>query len=282
MDSVESDLALGYAHSLREAEAAMKRAKETDEHDAVPGGYRRLSDAIGQMRLGMFATLCRPHPLQDPKLEVRAVYGPWKETAAELVVKAARAGKLPIYVFGNPKAHESMGKVRQRDQYGSVIFYDHTPESEVLPVPVAVLQRMITARGALPDRHRVSLKAAGGNPILFNALNYGILVVKDEDFRAWYEKERDKGRWPSQATKLVKVGRPSKQSERLKNAVAAILATAPGTNVADIHRQLLKQGFSEVPSVDTIGRLVRKLGLETGDPKYRRLQKTRRRWSILR
>jgi hypothetical protein len=58
-----------------------------------------------------------------------------------------------------------------------------------------------------------------GTRKLFALLTVGLLVVRTSDFDVWYQSERAKGRWPSQRSKLKINGRPTKQTDRLRDAV---------------------------------------------------------------
>jgi len=96
-----------------------------------------------------------------------------------------------------------------------------SPEKiEPVAVPVNVVKRLIASRGSLPDHPiRPSIETADGNQKLFALLTVGLLVVRTSDFDVWYQSERAKGRWPSQRSKLKINGRPTKQTDRLRDAV---------------------------------------------------------------
>lgn len=233
----------------------------------IPEGYLRFSDAVDRLCLGMFASLQRPVPVREAKATYfsgSVGFGPWREQAAERIATAAKDGELRVCVFGNPQAYNK-----------------GVGESEIIAVPAEVLRRMVTSRGGFPDHPRACLKAAGKDGQLFAAVNTGVLVVAEDTFSVWYRKEKAKGRWPSQASKLKKVGRPSKQTEPLENFVAATLAQEKTISVAALYRRLVDAGRSDI-SVDTLERLVKRLYLKTGDKRYSQIRCLRRkpRWGL--
>ena len=148
-------------------------------------------------------------------------------------------------------------------------------------VPVSVLKRLITSHGSLPDHPiRPSMKAAEGNERLFALLAVGVLVVRADDFDGWYQSERAKGRWPSQESKEKKDGRPTKQTGALRNAVLALVHDHKWNGkgpISALHRLLVASGRSDVPSQDTLARLVDQLHTETGEPGLLRISRVRRK-----
>jgi len=50
-------------------------------------------------------------------------------------------------------------------------------------------------------------------------------------------------------------------------------------NIAELGRQLRSSGVPDVPSDDTLARMVEQICLETGDEKCRRIKRRRRQWS---
>jgi hypothetical protein len=82
-------------------------------------------------------------------------------------------------------------------------------------------------------------------------LTVGLLVVRTSDFDVWYQSERAKGRWPSQRSKLKINGRPTKQTDRLRNAVLALVHDHKWSGkdpISVLHRMLVASGYSEAPS----------------------------------
>jgi hypothetical protein len=58
---------------------------------------------------------------------------------------------------------------------------------------------------------------------LFAALSASALHVRRAEFVAWYEKEKRKRRWPSQAgSREPRIGRPSKQTDELFTSIEAL------------------------------------------------------------
>jgi hypothetical protein len=149
-------------------------------------------------------------------------------------------------------------------------------------VPVSVLARLRTTRGSLPDHPiRPSIKTAQGDVKLLGLLTIGILIIGARDFDAWYRLERAKGKWPSQRSKLkIGGGRPTKQVERVRKAVIELVHDGKWSakaSIAKLHRLLIDSGGLEVPSPDTLARLVERLHAETGEAKFFRAKRTRRK-----
>jgi hypothetical protein len=193
------------------------------------------------------------------------------EKAGRRLRAAAVRGKLAIYVFAKPQ-------VRSEHHH----LTDCSPEKiEPLVVPVNVVKRLIASRGGLPDHPiRPSIKTAEGNEKLFALLTVGLLVVRASDFDVWYQSERVKGRWPSQRSKLKINGRPTKQTDPLRNAVLALIHDHKWSGkdpVSALHRMLVASGHSEVPSQDTLARLVDHLHNETGEAGLLRITRVRRK-----
>jgi hypothetical protein len=120
-----------------------------------------------------------------------------------------------------------------------------------------------------------------GNEGLFRLLGAGFLAVRARDFDTWYQSERGKGRWPSQtARKQPRGGRPTKQTEGLRNAVLALVHDEEWSGdrpVTKLYRLLTASGRSDVPSPDTLARLVDELFLETGCSTLHRTRRFRRK-----
>jgi len=228
-----------------------------------PVEFLRFSDAVDLLAPGIWGGLRRPAPVRKIKREFKRVslgFGPWREYAAQGLTTAAINGKIAVFIFGSPQAKAG------------------GPVSETTLVPKDVLGRLIPIRGCLPDHPRVSMKTVGGDGKLYRALNTGLLIVSRSDFNTWYTQERDKGRWPSQRSRLRVEGRPSKQTEALRNAVVQQMRENAFTSIAQLHRQLLISGRTDVPSQDTLARLVDRLLAETGEPEFlRRERKPRKR-----
>jgi hypothetical protein len=113
------------------------------------------------------------------------------------------------------------------------------------------------------------LKIAGGDEHLLHMLKIGTLVVCESEFAYWYKAERRRNRWPSQhsSTKKRGAGRPTKRTA-LRSATAEVLRQAGQISVANLRRILIASGRTDVPSVDTLARLVDQLHRETGEPNF--------------
>jgi hypothetical protein len=240
----------------------------------VPAGFLPLSNAINRLADGMWGGLPRPDPVAAIKQDQKKLslgFGPWGEKAGRCLRAAAVRGKLAIYVLAKPQ-------VRSDDHS----LTEQTPE-EIEPeiVPVPVVKQLIASRGSLPDHAiRPSIKAAEGNEKLFALLIVGLLVVRASDFDGWYQSECAKGRWPSQRSKLKINGRPTKQTDPLRNAVLALVHDRKWSgkdSISALHRLLVASGRSEVPSQDTLARLVDQRHRETGEAGLLRVTRARRK-----
>jgi hypothetical protein len=145
-----------------------------------------------------------------------------------------------------------------------------------------ISKRLIASRGSLPDHPiRPSIKSAEGNERLFALLTVGLLVVRASDFEDWYQSERAKGRWPSQRSKSkISEGRPTKQTEAIRNAVLALVRDHKWNGkdpISGLQRLLVASGRSEVPSQDTLARLVDHLHSEMGEAELLRIPRRRRK-----
>ena len=235
------------------------------EGTVIPDGFLQLSDAVHRLADGVWGGLRRPEPVRTLKRDKKhrnasIGFGPWKEHAGERIRTAAIEGKLQVYVFVSPQSPPS----------------GNDPEPQVLPAKV--LERLFAPRQTIPDHAwRPTLKTTGGDQKLLASLLRGILLVRAKEFDRWYRSQRAKGRWPSQRSKVKRPeGRPSVQTEPLRNAILGAMMDCP-VNIAALHRHLVDIGHASVPSVDTLSRVVDQLYRETGDPKLRRIKRVRRK-----
>jgi len=240
----------------------------------VPADFLPLSRAIDRLANGIWGGLQRPEPVASIKQEQKKLslgFGPWREKAGRRLRAAAEKGKLVIYVL-------AIRPVRSEDHSLTAC----SPEKiEPVAVPVNVVKRLIASRGSLPDHPiRPSIETADGNQKLFALLTVGLLVVRTSDFDVWYQSERAKGRWPSQRSKLKINGRPTKQTDRLRNAVLALVHDHKWSGkdpISALDRMLVASGYSEAPSQDTLARLVDHLHRETGEVGLLRITRARRK-----
>jgi hypothetical protein len=223
-----------------------------------------ISKAVSRLEAGMFGgAIKRPEPVAGIKDVARRYTlgsGVRRQKAALAIQKAIMAGALGVNVFA--PATGTDGTVRP------------------LLVPIDVLKRLPKVRGSLPDhlvRHPFNLLR--NCPIaadLFAALSASPLYINRSEFIAWYQKEKRKGRWPSQAaSNRLRVGRPSKQTDDLIRAIKALtnegLWSAPD-GIAELVRLLASRG---APDRYLVGRTVQKLFEETSDPRYRIIPRKR-------
>lgn len=236
----------------------------------VPEGHLPLSHATNRLADGMWGGLRRPEPvvaIKESQKKLRVGFGPWREKAAQCLTAAAMKGELAVYVVAKPQVRSKERKPRQA--------------IEPVVVPVSVLNRLMISRGGLPDHAiRPSIRAAGGDEGLLALLITGLLVVRTNDFEAWYRSEHAKGRWVSQRSrKKAPEGRPTKQTEALRNAVLGLVRDLKWdgkAGIAVLHRLLVASGRSEIPSPDTLARLVDQMHRETGEAGLRRIARARR------
>ena len=133
--------------------------------------------------------------------------------------------------------------------------------------PMSIASSRERSRASFPSRPRSS--------------SSGILIIGARDFDAWYRSERAKGKWPSQRSKLkIGGGRPTKQVKRVRKAVIKLVHDGKWSgkaSIAKLHRLLIDSGGFEVPSPDTLARLVERLHAETGEAEFFRAKRTRRK-----
>jgi hypothetical protein len=240
----------------------------------MPKGYIRLSHATSRLADGIWGNLRRPDPVATIKRTQKKLsvgFGPWRETAGQRLRNAATNGELVVYVVAMPQASSKKTNRAKRS------FLQIDP----VVVPVNVLKQLITSRAALPDHPiRPSMKIAEGNEKLLALLTTGLLIFRTSDFEAWYRSERAKGKWASQRTKLKNgIGRPTKQTEALRNAILAHVRDLKWTGKAGVtrlHRMLVAAGRPDVPSPDTLARLIDQLHRETGEAGLLRIRRRTR------
>ena len=234
----------------------------------LPDGFLRFSDAVSRLAQGMWGGLRRPIPVRRIKghkqyKNVSVVFAPWKEQAGRRVSTAATEGDLPVYIFACSNAQSDTP-------------YAQPAIREPVVLPTQLLGRLITTRGCFPDHPiRPSMKTAGGDKEIHGLLKTGIIVVRSKEFEIWYRAERDKGRWASQHSRLKKTGRPSTQTKGLRGAIIVALREGK-TSIAALRRRLETAGRTDVPSPDTLARLVDQLHRETGERELFRKPSRRR------
>jgi hypothetical protein len=242
-----------------------------------PEGYSRLSEAYARNYAGVWGGL-KSSPLAQTLRKTHGLSvecGMRRTYAAQPLTAAAQHGNLKVYVVADPNLGPSV------DRPGWPI----ASTKEPVIVPPRVLKRLIAPRDMLPD-HAIhpTLKAAARDQNLHVLLMVGVLVVKEREFKDWYRSQRSRGKWLSQQSKSKKTsGRPTKQTEALKSAVLPLArdkAWRANDGIAKLRRLLVERGEPKnVPSVDTLERLVSRLYLETGDPAFRRVPRVQRKFS---
>jgi hypothetical protein len=180
---------------------------------------------------------------------------------------------LKVYLVADPNLGPNIDRPR----------WPVASTKEPVNVPTDVLRRLIAPRDVLPDHALCpTLKAAGGDSNIYVLLRVGAFVVQEHEFEDWYRSQRSKGKWPSQQSRSKKTpGRPTKQTESLKNAVLTLVrdqAWSIKDGIPTLRSLILKRGEpKDVPSADTLERLVSRIYLETGDPAFRRVSRVRKR-----
>ncbi len=242
------------------------------EPQNIPTGFLSLSNAIEQLAGGMWGGFGVSAPvlaikLKLPKLQVG--FGPRRTFAAKRFSAAVLNENLAVYVLG-PQAL-SQGRGLQSLAPSAI---------GTIRLSTSMLARLIKCREAIPDHSiRPSMKTVEGNVSLLVRLTRDPLVVREDEFNAWYRSEYAKGKWPSQRSRLKKrPGRPTSQDGALMNAVLALVRDqvwSAKDGIAMLHRTLLANRHPKVPSCDTLERLIARLHTETGDPAFFRTVRVR-------
>jgi hypothetical protein len=246
-----------------------QRAVSVMKAPNVPNGFILFSEAIRRLQISMWGGF--PRPIESRRLrerlrkegehEVRVGFGPWRQRAGECLTQAALNGKLRVYL-----AHQDQD----------------TPVCTI--IPSNVLGRLITSRGSLPDQPiRPSIKACEGDENLFLLLKTGCLVVAESKFNDWREAEYSRGKWPSQRSRSKHGdGRPTKQTDPLRKEVLALVGDDVWNGrqpITRLQNLLIASGRDNVPSTDTLARLVDNLHGEIGHPDLHRVKRVRRKRS---
>jgi hypothetical protein len=232
---------------------------------AVPEGYVLVSEAHRRLEKGMFGNLPRPEIIKRIKKsygrDVSVGLGVQREASGRTLALALCGGDLKLYVCAGVNAPDGAPS----DARDTVVL-----------VPCAVVAQLMQSRGTLPD-HAIRVPYAavrsGAMPEnVYVALTHGPLVVNETEFESWYENEHGKGKWPSQRARIKRrVGAPIKQTDQLRNAIMVAVDTgrpAGKLKVADLKRRLIETGLSDIPSHDTLARVVDAIYLETGDRRF--------------
>jgi hypothetical protein len=245
-------------------------------NEATPEGYLRPSEAARILASGIFGGGKRPELVSKFKAEfpgARIHSGPQREQAAERLMDAVTKGELPLYIWNRSARNVA-------------------PNSSVDHVPVKIARRLRPNRGGLPDYpYRVSttlIDSLREHPTLLAAFQGGLMghkragafLLSNEEFRAWYERERSRGKWPSQRSSIKpRRGRRSSTNEALISLV--VEAVNEGKWAADQGTKalcrLLEGSGHAVPSHDTMHRLIDRLFIETGIEALRRKRRRSRR-----
>jgi hypothetical protein len=223
----------------------------------VETDFMVISEAVACLEAGMFGgAIKRPKLVEaikkdQPRLSVG--FSCHRQTAASAIHDAIVAGDVVVHVFTQPIADGAR---------------------RPLPVPIDILKRLRKVHGGLPDHAiRLQLNLLRDNAVaseLFAALSASALHLRRAEFVAWYEKQKRKRRWLSQAgSREPRIGRPSKQTDKLLTSIEAL--TSEGTwsardGIAKLVKLLTSRG---APNRYLVRRAVQRLFEKTGDPDYR-------------
>ena len=237
----------------------MERVIKTTLPD-VPNGFLRFSDGVNRLTEGMWGGLRQPFPVRRVRRtfkNVSVIFCPWREQAGRRLTVAAIAGELPVYLFpaSNPPPNAP----------AEILYSIRKP----IMLSTELLKSLVTTRNTFPDhpiQSKASMRIAGE---LYWLLKAGMMLLRAQEFDIWYRKDRAKGRWPSQTPRGTKIGRASVGTQELKTAIIVALRKRK-SGMAELRRRLLADGRNDVPSPDTLARLVDQLHRETGEPKLLR------------
>jgi hypothetical protein len=250
-----------------------------NEDAPVPHGFMRLSAAVNLLASKMWGGLKRPMPLAHIRESFRELAKPaGKEVSVvkKLVGEELSVGK-ELSVGWGPWREQSGRRLRKAaTQSELTVFVIAVAGADPVPVPATILERLIPSRRGLSDRQATvalkAVRAGGGNERLYALLRDGVLLVRENDFRVWCESEKCKGKWPSQGKKKRRKGRPSRQSDDLRNAISARVNDERWDGrmgIPSLHAMLTGSAGFAVPSEDTLRRLVNRVFAETGDARFR-------------
>jgi hypothetical protein len=267
---------------IRSASICSRGMRMTDQQGersfkaCVPEEFLLFSDAVDRLAEGMWGRLRRPLPVQRIKRAYKKEsvgFANWRERAGQQLTQSALRGAPTIYVFVSTRVASKKRGVAQASSRAT----------EPARIPVKVLSRLLLSHGSLPDHPiRPSIRTSDGDEKLFALLRSGVLVVRETEFVDWYRSERAKRRWPSQRSSSPKrrsVGRPSKQTESLRTAVLVSVREGAWNGrdpITNLHRHLVRSRRPDVPSCDTLARVVDQLHDETGELELCRYRRSRR------
>jgi hypothetical protein len=220
------------------------------------GIFLSISECVALLEQGMWGNVPRSVPVARAKKdaalghELSVGFAPQRQESAALLLASALSGKLAIYI-------------RTRDPTVAV--------NEPVAASLEMLKQVIPVRKGLPDRP-VHVIGSAGDPIVM-LLRAGELVIRHTDFEAWYKKEHARGVWPSQCKRQKRrLGRPSKDSEQLQNAIQAIVEDGTWNGMdgmVKLRNELSERGH-EAPSLNTLALAVDRLFKRTGKAPFQR------------
>jgi len=250
-----------------------KKATGTEEKQA-PDGYLSLRELENSLDRRMWAGFGRAALADQVRRDTKQMnkrsigLGARRDLVATSLQAAFFGGKLTLYVAAD--------EARFRERFKQVPSWAKEP----MPVPKELLGHVfVKGRLSATFAIRPSRKLVGNDQLLA-LLNCGHLVVRESDHKRWVRSERRKRRWPSQNTADARpVGRPKKSNNNLRDAILKTIREQVWNGerhpIAKLHRQLTENGV-DVPSVDTLARVVDELFAVTGETGLRRRHRVRR------
>ncbi len=225
-----------------------------------------ISEAVARLEAGMFGgKITRPVPFEGIKHVARRYTvgsGVRRQKAASAIQKAIMAGSLGVHVFAPASGADRTGRP--------------------LRVPIDVLKGLPNINGSLPDhlvRHPFNLLR--NHPMgsdLLTALSSSALHLSRPEFIAWRQREKSKGRWPSQRDGgQPRIGRPSKITSELLNFIRGYADRGTWDardGIAPLVKLLI---FKGAPNRNLVRRAVQQLFEETDDPRYRIVPRKRKK-----
>ena len=231
-----------------------------------------LPEATTILRRHMFGGLRLPTPVADARrrgIKLRQQFKPQLDEAGRRLAQAVIAEDLALYCVSARLFDDQASGARRL--FGLLRITPGVAKRLIKDDQLRDLPRL------LPD----DLSQPGiSSARLFAALERGRLVVLHDQFRRWIQGERERRRWPSQATAVRPNtrGRPS-IIHAVRQPVTALVAQGEWKPRDGLERlaDLVARGEGRRPSGDTVGRVLDQLYAETGDPGY--LRKTNRKGS---
>lgn len=238
-----------------------------------------ISEATARLEKGMYAQQCQPLMVAEAKGRFERAKG-WSQTSApackqKVYVPQKTEHRQKLSLGHGPRREEAAKLIRTAALAGKLKVYDQTHNV----VPPEILALIIPVRSALPDHPTRTYCPPRGSPIdrdYLMRLSRGAIVLSKSEFELWYRTKKAKREWPSQEQskkQRVKAGRPRTAPmwrERIIECVDEGKWEAKKSIVVLKMLLLMSPTDEELPSDDTLARIVDDLFVKIGDDKYRR------------